>query len=419
MATHNLSLEAAVPMSSSTDVWPRPGVAGTREYARYRVRPRKAARVWSRATALVAVCGVVALVVMSMIELGRFRHGEVLRKSVIYGASSTLVLGSNVERTDLHSLLRGLGYREVLRTPKSPGEFHRSPGSWEIFFRGWDGGRRVPPQLVRVEVEAGRVTGLLADGKRIRGITLEPEPLGYAGERHGEAFRPVTFDEIPRSLRDALLAAEDHRFSGHLGVDPRGLARAALADLWDGRIVQGGSTITQQLVKNRLLGPERTLWRKIKEIWMALVLERVYSKREIFEAYANELYLGERGGLGIRGVGAAASAYFGKSVGELTLGESALLAGLAKAPNRYSPAVDMESAVIRRSVVLRRMRELGMLTDAAWVAAEQTPVRVTPYHPDPVLAPYFRDYISPEVDRLLHPGEAASYRRIRRPAKSN
>src|SRR4029453_18869055 len=152
------------------------------------------------------------------------------------------------------------------------------------------------------------------------------------------------------------------RFLEHHGLDLRGLARALWTNLRAARVVQGGSTITQQLVKNRLLSRERTLDRKLREAWLAALVEWRYSKDEILEAYLNEIYLGHRGGLGVRGVGAAARTYYAKETHQLTLAEAALLAGMIRAPNRTSPVLDRARARERRDVVLGRMRDLGTIT---------------------------------------------------------
>ena len=142
--------------------------------------------------------------------------------------------------------------------------------------------------------------------------------------------------DVPLVFLNAILAAEDHRFFEHGGLDPHGLIRAAWTNVRAGRVMQGGSTITQQLIKNRLLGARRTFWRKLNEAWLATLVEWRYPKPQILEAYLNEIYLGQRGGLAVRGVGAAARVYFRKEIHQLTLAEAALLAGMVRAPNSYS-----------------------------------------------------------------------------------
>src|SRR5207248_5921986 len=158
----------------------------------------------------------------------------------------------------------------------------------------------------------------------------------------GDIFgQPVTLKEMSRYLPEAVIATEDRRFYGHFGIDPVGLVRAAVADLRAGHLVQGGSTITQQLAKVLFLTPERSFTRKIREILLALWLEHRFTKNEILEIYLNRVYLGA----GAYGVDAAAHRYFGKSAKHLDLFESAVIAGLLKAPNRFRPANDRERAV--------------------------------------------------------------------------
>jgi penicillin-binding protein 1B len=254
---------------------------------------------------------------------------------------------------------------------------------------------------VKLELKGERVTRVTLNGETVPSIVLEGEVLTSAGDRAGEDFRPVRLGEVTPSFLRAMLAAEDHRFFDHAGLDLRGLMRAAWTNFRAGRVTQGGSTITQQLVKNRLLTPRRTFMRKLDEAWLATLIEWRYPKERIFEAYLNEIYLGQRGPLAVRGVGAAARAYFGKEVHQLTLGEGALLAGMTRAPNTYSPAVNPGRARERRDVVLVRMRELGWIADAdlETARAETVGVRAVAGLGQP--APYFTDFVRQEVEQLF------------------
>jgi len=167
----------------------------------------------------------------------------------------------------------------------------------------------------------------------------------------------VSIDEVPDKLIYAFVAAEDRNFFKHRGVDPSAIIRAFFANLKAGRVVQGGSTITQQLAKNLFLTRERTIGRKIREALLAIKIERTFDKRKILELYLNQIYLGN----GTYGVEAAARVYFGKNVRDLSLEEAALLAGLPKAPSRFNPFVNPELAKTRRNYVLRRMLEEGYI----------------------------------------------------------
>lgn len=206
-------------------------------------------------------------------------------------------------------------------------------------------------------------------------------------------------------LAQAIVANEDTRFYKHLGVDPIGIARALLVNLRTGSIAQGGSTITQQLAREMFLTQERTLTRKLREAVLAVRLDRRFSKDEILEAYLNKVYLGE----GAYGVEAAAQKYFGKSAKELTLAESAMIAGLARGPSLYSPYNDLEAALRRRSVVLQGMVEQGFITAEEKRAAQAEPLALAPRRERAVKASYFIDYVAALlVERY---GEDAVYRR--------
>src|SRR5207249_3992327 len=265
-----------------------------------------------------------ALLVYSAVELARFDRVETRRAALVYAAPQPLAAGDQGNIAALAGTLTRLSYRETQGAPDAPGQFQRDGSDWEIYLRGLPGLSRV--QRVRVEVSDDRILRVTRDGLDIGAAALEPEILASAGDRPGEDHRPVRLRDVPFSLLQAVLAAEDHRFFDHPGVDLRGLVRAAWVNFRAGRVAQGGSTITQQLVKNRLLDPKRTFMRKLDEAWLATLVEWRYSKERILEAYLNEVYLGQRGPMAIRGVSSASRAYFRKEVHELTVAESALLA---------------------------------------------------------------------------------------------
>jgi 1A family penicillin-binding protein len=200
-------------------------------------------------------------------------------------------------------------------------------------------------------------------------------------------FVPLT--KIPVALRDAVIATEDARFHSHHGVDPMGVARAIYQNFRRGRIVEGGSTITQQLAKVLFLTPDKSLERKLKEALLALMLERRYSKDRILELYLNQIYFGH----GAFGVEAAAQTFFGKSVGQLTLAESALLAGLPKAPTTYSPFDHPDAAKRRRTTVLARMVETGILKPDQAKRANQAGLALVPPERRRTTGQYFLEYV--------------------------
>jgi penicillin-binding protein 1A len=241
-------------------------------------------------------------------------------------------------------------------------------------------------------------------------LTLpDTRDLGHAGRRpgitilaadgsllatYGDLFgRPLTLREMPRALPQAVIATEDRRFYSHFGVDPVGLLRALVADLAARHIVEGGSTITQQLAKNLFLTPARSLPRKVRETLLALWLEHRFTKDEILEIYLNRVYLGA----GTYGVDAAAHRYFGKSARQLDLWECAAIAGLLKAPTRYNPIRDPQTAAMRTAQVLANMVDAGYVTTAEAAAAEReagAPKAVAVARPG---MHYFADWI---VERL-------------------
>ncbi len=212
------------------------------------------------------------------------------------------------------------------------------------------------------------------------------EPIA---EFHLERRIFVPLSQIPKALRDAVIATEDARFYSHHGVDPTGIARAIYQNFRRGRIVEGGSTITQQLAKVLFLTPDKSLERKLKEAVLALLLERRYSKDRILELYLNQIYFGQ----GAFGVEAAAQTYFGKSVRDLTLSESALLAGLPKAPATYSPFDHPDAAKRRRKTVLVRMVDTGALKPDQAKRAALAPLALVPPERRRTSGQYFLEYV--------------------------
>jgi len=355
---------------------------------------------WRRSV-LVAVVALAASVpfVYSAIELHRFERADARRATFIYAAAQSLAPGVHVQRIGLAATLARLGYKETRSVPPSPGLFRRSSDGWDIYLRGGDETGAGRAQLVRLQIADDRITKVTRAGDDVGVVALEPEVLSSAADRPGEAHKPIRLEETPKVLIDAVLAAEDHRFFSHGGVDLRALVRAAWTNLRAGRVREGGSTITQQLVKVRLLSPRRTLVRKLREAWLAALVEWRYSKEQILEAYLNEIYLGQRGPIAIRGVGAASRAYFGKEVHQLTTPEAALIAAIIRGPNIYSPAVDPDRAREHRNTVLAQMRDLKMIKPDEYERARRAPVQVRSLVSPGQTAPYFVDYVRQELEQ--------------------
>ena len=219
-------------------------------------------------------------------------------------------------------------------------------------------------------------------------------------QQQGPATRDqLKLEEIPKPLIQAFIASEDRRFYQHHGVDYQGILRATLSNMRSGKVVEGGSTITQQMARILFLNQEHSVWRKIKEVRLSQRIEQKLSKDQILERYLNLVYLGE----GAYGVADAAWVYFSKPVDKLTLSEMATIAVLAPAPNLYSPAVNVKAAQQRRSVVLQRMRENGMITAAAAAAASVAPLTLNSSLPKRLQAqaPYFTTYIQQELPKYI------------------
>jgi len=220
------------------------------------------------------------------------------------------------------------------------------------------------------------------------------EMIGNRGDTGGEAIR---LEQVPPYLPEAVIAIEDRRFYSHFGVDPIGLARAMLTNITSGRLVQGGSTLSQQLAKNLFLKPERTLKRKMQEVVLALWLENNYSKDEIIELYLNRVYFGS----GAYGVDAAARRYYNKTARTLTIAEAAVLAGVLKSPTNYSPKNNPDRAETRAQVVLMAMHREGFITEAEAANALASPAAISAARQTRGAEHYVADYALSEVKRIL------------------
>lgn len=324
--------------------------------------------------------------------------------SRIYGEPLTLSPGDRLDRVALERELRSLGYWRVSEMPSRPGEFMRGSRSFVIYLREREFAEgREPAQRVRLRFSGNTIRGVGAladDGKEEKSlpvVRLDPPVVARIYAREREEREIVPLEEVPSHLVDAIIAVEDKRFFGHLGISPRGIARALWANLRAGRMREGGSTITQQLVKNLFLTHKRTLSRKINEALMAIMMELRYSKRTILNAYINEIYLGQSGPVSIAGVGAASRFYFGKDVRHLDLAESALLAGMIRSPWRYSYLRDSKNALARRAFVLHRLVEEGKITEQEAAEAKNKPLPKKPYPLPARSSPYLVDAVRREV----------------------
>ena len=248
--------------------------------------------------------------------------------------------------------------------------------------------------------ESGKLASIAGtgDGKELDGYELEPQLVTALFEGQDRSKRElVKFQDLPPVLVNAVLAIEDRRFFEHSGVNYYRLAEAALVDLREGRHGQGGSTITMQLSRGFFLSPQKTVVRKLREMLIAIELEQKFSKQRIFEMYANEVYLGQRGSFTINGFGEASRAYFNKDVRNLTLPEAALLAGMIQRPNYLSPYKYPRRALDRRNLVLDSMVETGAITSEEAERAKAAPLKLTAPNVEASDAPYFVDLVKDQL----------------------
>jgi penicillin-binding protein 1B len=337
----------------------------------------------------------------ALLVAGRLDLDAAQRTPLVYAMARRLAPG--VALRAVGEGLERLAYREVTGAPERPGEFRRTPGRWDIHLRPRVDMNR-PALRVALTARNGRILEAAGASAEAEVPELEPELLTGIDETGKERRRPLALAEMSRFLPSAVLAAEDHRFFEHAGVDLQAVGRALVVNASRGEIAQGASTLTQQLVKNLLLGPERTWSRKVRESLLALAVERRYSKEDVLQAYLNTVYLGQHGRAAIHGVGAAAQSYFGKDARRLSVAESALLAGMIRAPNRYSPMEHPERARRRRDVVLRQMSELGWIDERTRDAALAQRIRVRGSASGPPAAAYFLDHVRTAAGADLEAG---------------
>ena len=316
--------------------------------------------------------------------------------SRIYSDATALSPGMTLEREILEAKLNHVGYHEVDHEVRSPGEYRFVDGDLEVFLQDFK-----YPEMdfhgfpVSVDFSGSRVANVkrLLDGVALRAVRIEPELITSVYNDVMEDREPITYETVPEHLVDAIVAIEDRAFFRHEGISIRAIGRAALANMRAGKIAEGGSTLTQQLVKNLYLSHDRVWVRKLREALMAVIIDARYSKEQILEAYMNEIYLGQNGSVQINGVEQASRMYFAKSVEYLTLPEAATLAGLIQSPGRYNPLRNPNDSKTRRNLVLDRMLEQELITQEQHTAAIAAPLRLNKYPRAINSAPYFVDLV--------------------------
>jgi len=330
--------------------------------------------------------------------------------SLLYSDSTMLYPGERLDEIGFYQRLARLNYHRM-----DPGQvrvrgeysFDQQHGTLVLFLHSF----RYPYNdfagtLVMLKISPLQTIESIEDvatRKPEDSIELEPEFLGAIFHGNWEQRRLVPLSDIPPAFVDAVLAAEDHRFYAHHGIDLVRTARAAWVDFTAHQVLQGGSTLTQQLMKNFFLTSKRDWHRKITEALMAYIAEKRYSKDEILELYLNDIYLGQRGQEGIYGVWEAAQFYFSREPRDLTIAQMATIAGMIRSPNRFNPFRHVDNARVRRNEVLAAMLQDGFISKAAYDEAVTEPLRTREPYTETNDAPYFVDYVKHELAERYPP----------------
>jgi penicillin-binding protein 1B len=337
----------------------------------------------------------------------RLSRGSLSSASAVY--TLPFELTSSIEPSIIIRELNDRNYREVTRVPKTPGEFQSTGEQIIISPRSFQSpvGSAIKQGRIIVDIAKNEVR---EGGTAVEVAFLEPRIISHLSNQEVQVKRHQPLNKIPEALRQAVISIEDERFYSHMGVDLVGIARALFANIRAGRVVQGGSTLTQQLAKNLLFGAKKTIWRKIREALAALYLERRLNKDEILELYLNEVYLGQEGVIAIHGVSEGAFSFFRKNLSELTISECATLAGIIQAPSSYAPRRYIRRTVARRDMVLAKMREIGYISELEYQTAKRAKLliakaplyrRGTPHYVDSLRTLLHEKF---DVDRTANAG---------------
>lgn len=352
-------------------------------------------------------CGLAAYVMwLDFVIQSRFEGRRWALPARVYARPMEVFSGARISPAGMERELIDTGYRSSA-VLSGPGDFVRHDRSVDLFSRSfdfWDGRR--PSRRIRIAFNSNGVAGItdLETSEPVGIFRLDPELIGKIYPVRKQDRVLVRLRDVPRDLVEGLVAVEDRHFFTHPGIDIKGMLRALLVDIRQRRLAEGGSTLTQQLVKNYFLKNKRTFSRKINEIIMALLLERHYTKKEILDAYINEVYLGQHGATGIRGFGTASEFYFRRPLSELRVDQIALLIGLVRGASYYDPRRHPRRALGRRNLVLDLMCKRGVLPCKAADIARRRPLDVAP---TPLWTqakfPTFIDLVHRELLKLYRP----------------
>jgi penicillin-binding protein 1B len=339
----------------------------------------------------------------------KLTKGPYTNTSKLFGSPQAVNLGDDLDPEEIASALRRAGYSES--RSNSLGWYQTKADAIEVY-PGSDSYFQQEAGLLRVS--KGKISQIISlrDNTERTQYLLEPELITNLFDRKREKRRIVRFPDIPPLVVNAVLSAEDKRFFQHAGFDPFRIIKSAYVDIKERRIDQGASTLSMQLARSIWLTTDRTWERKIPEILITMHLERKLTKQEIFEHYANQIYLGRVGSFNIHGFGEGAQAFFGKDLKQLTLPEAALLAGIIQSPSRFNPFRNPERARTRRNIILLMMRDNGYIDQKQYEDAVNAPLKTRPGGSESEDAPYFVDLVNEQLQSQFqdHDFQANTYR---------
>ncbi|MDQ7784638.1 MAG: transglycosylase domain-containing protein [Desulfomonilaceae bacterium] len=360
--------------------------------------PGKIVTAAKKALMAILVISAGYLLVLTGVVLWAFEVRFTQWPTFIYGAPYTVQVGDDIVRTRLFDRLTRLGYHRSPTMVAGPGRWCQSGSGLDVhltYFPGAGWGVASGPVTFSLDLDRIRSIRLVRSDQDVDKVVLEPELVSVipAQGTVQRLCRPVPLDRIPKLLIDAIVLTEDRRFHAHHGIDVGSMLRAVKANFKAGRYVQGGSTITQQLIKMTLLSPEKTLFRKINEVFLAVIADALYSKRTILEAYLNRVYLGHWGQFPVNGVAEASRRFFAKDLRKLGPEECAFLAATIMAPNVITPRRHPERALGRRNMVLGLLLKEGKIDRDEYERAKAAPLRIRKPGPPPVRAAAFVDLV--------------------------
>ncbi len=318
----------------------------------------------------------------------------------VYARPLELFVGANLKKEDLLMELELINYKKVDQL-NQPGTYRENGDTIDIYAREFSYGDSTDPsQKIQITLEKGKIKSLKSaqNNDNLSLARIEPLHIASIYPAHNEDRILLKREEMPQMLVDALLAMEDRQFYQHFGVNPKGIIRALIANLKSGKRSQGGSTLTQQLVKNYFLTPDQSYERKIREMFYALIIDWKYPKDDVLEAYMNEIYLGQDGSRAIHGFGLASQFFFGKPVSELSLNNIATLIGIIPSPSGYNPRSHPKRALERRNIVLNVLVAQNLISQAEADEVKKMPLDVLTTPPTGITKyPSFVDLVTKEL----------------------